>query len=92
MIPLPRAWLLTASLLLGCVAGQIVAVVAKLVVDSPVRPDVVVLLVIGIPSLIGVALVLFSRRSWVTAFGAFVLAVAPGWLSVLILLQAVSGD
>lgn len=92
MIPLPRAWLLTASLLLGCVAGQIIAVVAKLVVDSPVRPDVVVLLVIGIPSLIGVALVLFSRRSWVTALGAFVLAVAPGWLSVLILLQAVSGD
>jgi len=92
VIPLPRAWLLTASLLLGCVAGQIVAVVAKLVVDSPVRPDVVVLLVIGIPSLIGVALVLFSRRSWVTALGAFVLAVAPGWLSVLILLQAVSGD
>ena len=92
MIPLPRAWLLTASLLLGCVAGQIIAVVAKLVVDSPVRPDVVVLLVIGIPSLVGAALVLFSRRSWVTALGAFVLAVAPGWLSVLILLQAVSGD
>ena len=29
MIPLPRAWLLTSALLLGCVAGQIAAVIAK---------------------------------------------------------------
>lgn len=92
MIPLPRAWLLTAALLLGCVAGQTAAVVAKLLVDAPVRPDLVVLLVAGVPSLVGVAVVLFSRRSWFTALGAFVLAMAPGWLSILVLLQAVSGD
>lgn len=91
VIPLPRAWLLTSALLLGVVAGQISAVLAKLIVDATIRPDVVVALVIGVPSLVGMLLVLASGRRWVTALGAFVLAMAPGWLSVLLLLQAVSG-
>lgn len=92
MIPLPRAWLLTSVLLLGCVAGQIAAVVAKLVVDSPMRPDVVVALVVGVPGALGIVLVLLSGRRWVTALGAFTVAMAPGWLSVLLLIQVVSGD
>lgn len=92
MIPLPRAWLLTSALLLGCVAGQISAVVAKLMVDATVRPDIVVALVIGVPSVIGLLLILCSGRRWVTTAGAFILAMGPGWLSVLLLLQAVSGD
>jgi len=92
VIPLPRAWLLTSALLLGCVAGQIAAVVATLMVDVNIRPDLVVALVVGIPSIIGIALVVFSGRRWVTALGAFVLAMAPGWLSVLLLIQVVSGD
>lgn len=91
VIPLPRAWLLTSALLLGCVAGQLSAVVAKLIVDATIRPDVVVALVIGVPSVIGMLLILASGRRWVTALGAFILAMAPGWLSVLLLLQAVSG-
>jgi len=92
VIPLPRAWLLTSALLLGCVSGQIAAVVAKLMVDATVRPDLVVAVIVGLPSLIGLALVLSSGRRWVTALGAFVLAMAPGWLSVLLLIQVVSGD
>ncbi len=92
MIPLPRAWLLTSALLLGCVAGQISAVVAKMMVDATIRPDLVVALVIGVPSVIGLLLVLCSGRRWVTTAGAFTLAMAPGWLSVLLLLQVVSGD
>ena len=79
-------------LLLGCVAGQIAAVVAKLVVDTTFRPDVAVALVVGVPSVIGIVVVLCSGRRWITAVGAFILAMAPGWLSVLLLLQAVSGD
>lgn len=79
-------------LLLGCVAGQISAVVAKLMVDATVRPDIVVALVIGVPSAIGLLLILCSGRRWVTTVGAFILAMGPGWLSVLLLLQAVSGD
>ncbi len=90
MIPLPRAWLLTSTLLLGCVAGQIAAVIAKLTVHAPLRPDVVVALVVGIPSALGLLLILLSGRRWVTALGAFVLAMGPGWLSVLLLLQVVS--
>jgi hypothetical protein len=79
-------------LLLGCVAGQIAALVAKLLVDATVRPDLVVALVIGVPSVLGLLTILASGRRWVTTFGAFVLAMAPGWLSVLLLIQVVSGD
>jgi hypothetical protein len=92
VIPLPRAWLLTSALLLGCVAGQIAALAAKLSVDATIRPDLVVALVIGVPSVIGMLLVLLSGRRWITTVGAFVLAMGPGWLSVLLLLQVVAGD
>ena len=83
--------MLTSALLLGCVAGQIAAVVAKLTVNATIRPDVVVALVVGVPSLIGLLMIVASGRRWVTTLGAFVLAMAPGWLSVLLLLQVVSG-
>ena len=91
MIPLPRGWLLTSALLLGVVAGQIAAVIAKLSVDTTMRPDVVVAMVVGIPSVVGLLLIACSGRRWVTTAGAFILAMAPGWLSVLLLVQAVSG-
>lgn len=90
MIPLPRGWLLTSALLLGVVAGQIAAIIAKLAIDSTLRPDVVVALVIGIPSVLGLLLVACSGRRWVTTAGAFILAMAPGWLSILLLIQVVS--
>ena len=92
MIPLPRAWLLTSALLLGCVVGQIAAIVANLMLDTTIRPDLVVALVVGVPGVIGLGLVLFSGRRWVTTLGAFTLAMAPGWLSVLLLIQVASGD
>ena len=92
MIPLPRAWLLTSALLLGCVVGQIAAIVAKLMIDTNIRPDLVVALVVGVPGMVGLGLVLFSGRRWVTTLGAFTLAMAPGWLSVLLLIQVASGD
>lgn len=91
VIPLPRAWLLTSALLLGCVAGQVAAVVTKLAVTATIRPDLVVALVIGIPGVLGILLVLSSGRRWVTSLGAFILAMGPGWLSVLLLIQVVSG-
>jgi len=90
VIPLPRAWQLTGAFILGVVAGQIAAVVAKLTLDVSIRPDLAVALVVGIPSLIGILLILASGRRWVTALGAFILAMAPGWLSVLLLVQVVS--
>ena len=90
MIPRPRGWLLTSALLLGVVAGQIAAIVAKLAIDATVRPDVVVASVIGVPSVLGLLLIACSGRRWVTTMGAFILAMAPGWLSVLLLVQVVS--
>ncbi|MCX2933283.1 putative holin [Mycobacterium sp. CVI_P3] len=91
MIPLPRAWLLTSALLVGTVTGLVAAVVATVLVKTPVRPDLVVGLVVAVPSVIGMLLILFSGRRWVTTVGAFILAMAPGWLGALVLVQVVSG-
>jgi hypothetical protein len=46
---------------------------------------------VGVPSAIGMLLILFSGRRWVTAVGAFILAMAPGWLGVLVVIQVVNG-
>lgn len=90
MIPLPRAWLLTSALLVGTVTGLIAAVAITVLVKTPVRPDLVVGLVVAVPSVIGMLLILFSGRRWITTVGAFILAMAPGWLGALVLVQAVS--
>lgn len=91
MIPLPRAWLLASAMLVGCVAGQLLAVAARLLVDTRMRPDVVIALVVGVPSVLGLSLILVSGRRWVTMLGAAILALAPGWFGMLVALQVVSG-
>jgi hypothetical protein len=91
VIPLPRAWLLTSAMLIGVAAGEVAAIVTKLVVPAHLRPDVVIGLVVGIPSVVGLVAIFFSTRRWMTAFGAFLVAVSPGWFGVLALLQAVYG-
>jgi hypothetical protein len=77
-------------MLLGVVAGQIAAVVAKLSLHATIRPDLAVALVVGIPGILGMLMVLASGRRWVTALGALITAMGPGWLSVLLLIQVVS--
>ena len=62
-----------------------------MLVHAPIRPDVVIALVVGVPSAIGMVLILFSGRRWVTALGAFILAIAPGWFGVLVAIQVVHG-
>jgi hypothetical protein len=91
MIPLPRAWLLTSALLVGTAVGLILAIASTLVVDAPLRPDVVIALVVGVPSALGILLILLSGRRWVTTAGAFILAIAPGWFGALVAIQAVHG-
>lgn len=91
MIPLPRAWLLTSALLVGAAVGLIVGVVSILVVDTAIRPDVVIALVVGVPGLLGILTVALSGRRWVTTVGAFILAIAPGWFGVFVAIQAVHG-
>lgn len=91
MIPLPRAWLLTSALLVGCATGLVGAVVTTLLVKAAIRPDLVVGLAVGVPGAIGMLAILLSGRRWVTTVGAFILAMAPGWLATLVLIQVASG-
>ncbi|HSZ30791.1 MAG TPA: putative holin [Pseudonocardiaceae bacterium] len=94
MIPLPRAWLLASAMLIGSAVGLLAGVASTALLHGRVRPDLVIpaiAVVVGIPSVIGVVSILLSGRRWVTMLGAFLLALAPGWLGVLVALRVVSG-
>ncbi|OBB10971.1 hypothetical protein A5662_08215 [Mycobacteriaceae bacterium 1482268.1] len=91
MIPVPRAWFLASAMLVGTAVGLVAGIAATKLVSTPVRPDVVVALVVGVPSVFGMAMILLSHRRWMTALGAFVLAVAPGWFAALATVQVVHG-
>jgi hypothetical protein len=91
VIPLPRAWLLTSAMLVGAAVGLVAGIGSMLVVTVSIRPDVVIALVVGVPSAIGMLLILFSGRRWITTLGAFVLALAPGWFGALVAIEVVSG-
>ncbi|MCV7416722.1 putative holin [Mycolicibacterium litorale] len=91
MIPLPRAWALTTAMLVGAAVGLVAAVTSTLLITATVRPDAVIGLVVGVPGVLGVLMILLSGRRWVTTAGAFVLAVAPGWLGALALIEVVNG-
>jgi hypothetical protein len=90
VIALPRAWLLAGAMLIGTAVGMIVAIASTVFVATAIRPDVVIALVVGVPSSIGMLLILFSGRRWITTLGAFILAIAPGWFGVLVAIQVVS--
>ncbi|MCV7257774.1 putative holin [Mycobacterium shimoidei] len=90
MIPLPRAWLLAGSMLVGVAAGVLAGTAVALLVSEPIRPDIVIALVVGLPSAIGLLAILLSRRRWITALGAFILALAPGWFGVLTLIEVMT--
>ncbi|MDV3133923.1 putative holin [Mycobacterium sp. 29Ha] len=91
MIPLPRPRLLTSALLIGTAFGLLLGIGASLVVTAKIRPDVVIALVVGVPGVIGMLTILLSRRRWLTAVGAFVIAISPGWFGALVAIQTVSG-
>ena len=78
-------------MLVGAAVGLVAGIAAPLLVDARIRPDVVIALVVGVPSSIGLLLIVLSGRRWVTALGAFVLAIAPGWFGVLVAIQVSSG-
>ncbi|UQX11968.1 putative holin [Candidatus Mycobacterium methanotrophicum] len=87
MIPLPRTWLLTSAMLVGIAVGVLAGTAATVLVSARVRPDVVIALVVGVPSAIGLLVILASRRRWLTALGVFILALAPGWFGVLTVIE-----
>ncbi len=90
MIPLPRPWLLASAMLIGSAVGLLAGVASTVLVHSRIRPDIVIALVVGVPSVIGLLVILFSGRRWVTMLGAFILALAPGWFGVLVAIQVAS--
>jgi len=77
-------------MLVGSAAGLVAGTAATLLVDARIRPDVVIALVVGVPSAIGLLVILLSRRRWITALGAFILAMAPGWFGLLILTEVMT--
>ena len=90
MIPLPRPLLLTGAMLLGVATGLLGGTAALTVEHARMRPDIAIALVVGFPSAVGLLLVLLARRRWLTALGAFILALAPGWFGVLALVEVVT--
>ena len=91
MIPLPRPRLLTSALLIGTAVGLLVGIGLSLLVTARIRPDVVIALIVGVPSAIGMLTILLSRRRWLTAVGAFVIALSPGWFGALVAIQTANG-
>jgi ABC-type arginine transport system permease subunit len=78
-------------MIVGVAVGMIAAIAATVEITATVRPDVVIALVVGVPSVIGMLTILFSGRRWVTALGALILAIGPGWFGALAAIQVASG-
>jgi hypothetical protein len=78
-------------MLVGIAVGQIAGIALTLLVKATIRPDVVIALVVGVPSAVGILTILLSGRRWVTTLGAFILAIAPGWFGVLVVIQVGHG-
>lgn len=91
VIPLPRSWILASAMLVGTAAGLLGGIAATKLIDATIRPDLVIALVVGVPSVFGLVLILFSHRPWMTAFGVSVLAIAPAWFGALAAIQVVHG-
>ena len=77
-------------MLLGVAVGLLGATAALVVEHARMRPDIAIALVVGFPSLVGLLVVLMARRRWLTAVGAFIVAVAPGYFGVLALVEVVT--
>jgi Putative holin len=90
VIPLPRNWLLTSAMLVGVAVGLVVGTAAAVSVTTRIRPDLVIGLVVGFPSVIGLLVVLVSGRRWLTALGVFILSLAPGWFGVLAVIEVMT--
>jgi hypothetical protein len=78
-------------MLMGCAVGLLAGVALTVLIHARIRPDAVIALVLGAPGALGLLTVLFSGRRWVTALGAFILSLGPGWFGVLVALRVTSG-
>lgn len=78
-------------MIVGVALGMMAALAAAIEVTATVRPDIVIALVVGVPGVIGMLTILLSGRRWVTAVGALILAIGPGWFGALAAFQVASG-
>jgi Putative holin len=79
--------LLTSVIVVGVAAGLLGGTAALTVDHAHMRPDIATALVVGFPSVVGLLVILLSRRRWLTALGVFILALAPGWFGVLAVIE-----
>ena len=77
-------------MLVGLAAGVLGATAALTVEHARMRPDIAIALVVGFPTVVGLLVILLSRRRWLTMLGLFVMAVAPGWFGVLAVIEVVT--
>lgn len=91
MIPLPRTWVLASAMLLGTAMGWLSGTAGTLLVRGHIRPGLVVAAVVAVPTVLGLVLVVLSRRRLLITLGAFLVALAPGWFGVLLTIQVASG-
>lgn len=77
-------------MLVGVALGVVAGTAATLLVQARVRSDIVIAAVIGLPTVAGLVLILFSRHRWVTGLGAFLVALAPGWFGVLAVIEVMT--
>lgn len=78
-------------MLIGSAVGLLAGVACAVAVHAGVRPGIAIASVVGILSVVGLTMILFSGRRWVTMLGAFLLSVAPGWFGVLVALRVAAG-
>jgi hypothetical protein len=78
-------------MMVGIAAGLIAGIASTLLITARIRPDVTVGLVVGVPAVIGMLLIAFSKRRWVTTLGVFLIAMVPGWFGVLVAIEGASG-
>lgn len=78
-------------MLIGSAVGLLAGVASTLLIHARIRPDIAIASVLGIPTVVGLTVILFSGRRWVTMLGAFFLALAPGWFGILVALRVASG-
>jgi Putative holin len=82
---------LTSAMMVGVAVGLVAGVASTVLITARVRPDVTVGLVVGVPAVIGMLLIVSSRRRWVTALGVFLVAMVPGWFGVLVAIEGATG-
>lgn len=78
-------------MIIGVALGMMAALLVAVEITATIRPDLAIGLVIGVPSIIGMLTILSSSRRWMTAVGAMVLAIGPGWFGALTAIQVATG-